>query len=115
MTTRPQPRSSALAGLSPTSPASPTRNAGKAGNASFSGNSSKAATTKITITLATELSEEARGAFWATGFLTEKRSFSEWVAAAIEMKLNHDRREFNNGKPFTELAPGIIPTGKPCK
>ena len=115
MTTRPRPRSSALAGLSPTSPASPTRNAGKGGNTSVSINSKKAATTKITVTLATELSEEARGAFWATGFLTETRSFSEWVAAAIEMKLDHDREEFNNGQRFTELAPGSIPTGKPSQ
>lgn len=110
---RPQPRTSALAGLTPalpamTSPAGKNKINGDDVNASDSGK----ADVKITITIAADIVGEARAAYWKTGHLTGTRSFSQWVAQAVETELAKARADFNGGKAFEILPAGRIPTGR---
>ncbi|MDO4258481.1 MAG: ParA family protein [Actinomycetaceae bacterium] len=67
---------------------------------------------KVTLRLPSEVVAEARAAWWTTSMTTQTRSFSAWVAAAIETKLMEDRETFNGGQAFAPLPPGQIPTGR---
>lgn len=97
--TRPEPRKSDLAGLSPITP--PTRPSMQASS-----------TEKLTVRVDADIAGRARAAFWATAHLTGTRSLSEWVAEAIAEKLQHSESTFNQGNPYTPVPTGTIPTGR---
>lgn len=101
---RPEPRMSALSG-SPVAPNPPKT--GKTGNA---GNSR--AYGKLTVRVPEDVLDEARAAFWSTSAQTSTRSLSAWIVDAIEAKLERDRATFNDGRRFTPMPAGEIPTGR---
>ena len=124
--TRPQARRSSLAGLSAVAPANNPSNTTKTsnpGNTSNTGETSKkgvpavrsSTTEKITVNMAADLACRARGAYRATGHLTGTRSFSQWVADAIQAKLEAEERTYNAGQPFAEVGAGVLPTGAPIR
>lgn len=109
--TRPEPRRSALAGLTPASPTPPTPSTPST-TSRPSVPSLPSGTTKITVALPADLVGRARNAYWSTGHLTGTRSFAAWVAQALEAKLSSDEATFNDGRAWPPLPPGEIPTGR---
>ncbi len=97
--TRPEPRKSDLAGLSPITPPSHP-------------STQTSSTEKLTVRVDADIAGRARAAFWATAHLTGTRSLSEWVAEAIAEKLQRSETAFNQGNPYTPVPTGTIPTGR---
>lgn len=102
--TRPQPRKSALAGLSPIAP--PTT------PAHTREHSNRERTEKITVLIPADLAGRARNAYWSTAMFTETRSFSAWISSAITSKLAESERLYNGGEAFEPISSGIISTGR---
>ncbi len=108
---RREPRRSDLAGLSPTAPARDTARTDATSTAT-SANPGRREASKLTVYVDADLAGQARAAWWATSHLTGCRSFSEWVATAIEDKLTDDMQRYNAGQPYEPVAAGTIPTGR---
>ena len=69
-------------------------------------------TQKVSITADSQILDRARSAFLMDGPRRGIRSFSAWVAEAIEEKTQTVEDEQNEGQPFPPTKPGIIPTGR---
>lgn len=109
MSSRPAPRTSKLAGyarIQPTPAAAADLEDGAPAKASTSPK------VKATFRLDADLMDQARAAFWQCGPQTGVSSLAEWVQEAIADKLARDMDTYNDGKPFTPVPTGRIPTGR---
>lgn len=102
--TRPQPRKSALAGLSPITPPSSEENERKTDHHERA--------EKVTVLIPADLAGRARSAYWSTAVFTQTTSFSAWISGAIADKLAEAERQYNGGEPFEPINSGVIPTGR---
>lgn len=131
MSSKPTPRRSSLAGLSPAIPAReetvPNRPPAQPGRPRFTDSESTSPspaervstvpesadhprTKKVTLNISPSLLEEAKDAFWVD--LGEYRSFSEWVAHALREHIESTKRRHRltvlPKRPHKDL-----PTGRP--
>lgn len=60
-----------------------------------------------------ELTARARAAYRNTAPMKGYRSFSDFAAEAFAEKIEALEAQYNGGKPWPALAPGVIPTGRP--
>jgi hypothetical protein len=59
--------------------------------------------------------DEARGTYLWTRMHTGIRSFSDYIAAAVNEKAARDRETYNEGRPFSAVSAGELPTGRPVE
>ena len=59
--------------------------------------------------------DEARAAYVWTRPHTGIRSFSDFISDAVHDKVHGLRRLHNDGQPFTPVAAGELPTGRPVE
>jgi hypothetical protein len=59
--------------------------------------------------------DEARGTYLWTRPHTGIKSFSDYIAAAVNEKAARDRETYNGGKSFGAVSAGDLPTGRPVE
>lgn len=59
--------------------------------------------------------DEARGTYLWTRPHTGIRSFSDYIAAAVNEKAARDRETYNGGRSFGTVSAGELPTGRPVE
>jgi len=59
--------------------------------------------------------DEARGTYLWTRPHTGIRSFSDYIAAAVNEKAARDRETYNGGRSFGAVSAGELPTGRPVE
>ena len=57
----------------------------------------------------------ARGTYLWTRPHTGIKSFSDYIAAAVNEKAARDRETYNGGKSFGAVSAGELPTGRPVE
>ena len=55
----------------------------------------------------------ARGAYRATLSVTAHRSFSDFIAVAVQRYVSELEARYNDGRAWTALEPGELPAGRP--
>jgi hypothetical protein len=59
--------------------------------------------------------DEARGTYLWTRPHTGIKSFSDYIAAAVNEKAARDRETYNGGRSFGTVSAGELPTGRPVE
>lgn len=106
MTSRPQPRRSALAGQTPITP-TPGMNRPELKSPP------NAARARVSLYLPSDLAAKARTAYMMDAASGGATSFSDWITRLIQRRIRQLEDPETGGRKISGTPPGEIPTGRP--